>query len=161
MNNRNRFVSTGIVSLFMIFTVFCMVILALLTFQTSKTDLENAAYALHQTAAYYDACAKASDLCRELNEQCSQIYYESSDYDSFLENLTSLSLPESVFYDAEEKCFILDVPFSQTQSLHVSIQLPSRETSMWSLSVHDWYTMNIGDWTPDLHQNVLQKGENQ
>ena len=60
--NKGSLVSIGIPSIFLIFTVLTMSILAVLTFMVSRTDQAESALALEQTQAYYAACSRAADV---------------------------------------------------------------------------------------------------
>lgn len=57
---RTQFLSMGIPSMFVIFSVLCLVILALLTLGTSRQDLQAAQVSLKQTTDYCNACTQAS-----------------------------------------------------------------------------------------------------
>ena len=50
---RTSFLSIGIPSMCVIFSVLCLVILALLTLGTSRQDLQTSRLSLDQTTAYY------------------------------------------------------------------------------------------------------------
>ena len=63
--NRTSFLSVGIPSMCTIFSVLCLVILALLTLNTSEQDLQTSRIALEQTTAYYTACSAASSKYQE------------------------------------------------------------------------------------------------
>ena len=56
---RTSFLSIGIPSMCVIFSVLCLVILALLTLGTSRQDLQTSRLSLDQTTAYYTACSTA------------------------------------------------------------------------------------------------------
>ena len=56
---RTQFLSMGIPSMFVIFSVLCLVILALLTLGTSRQDLQAAQVSLKQTTDYCNACTQA------------------------------------------------------------------------------------------------------
>ena len=54
------FVTVGIPSLFLIFSVLCLCVLALLTLGSSRSGLNTARYSMEQTEKYYNACSKAT-----------------------------------------------------------------------------------------------------
>ena len=70
--NRTSFLSVGIPSMCTIFSVLCLVILALLTLNTSEQDLQTSRIALEQTTAYYTACSAASSKYQELTAYAQQ-----------------------------------------------------------------------------------------
>ena len=57
-----------------IFSVLCLVILSLLTLNTSRQDLKNSKLTLEQTTAYYTACSTASEEYQELTDYAQQIF---------------------------------------------------------------------------------------
>ena len=61
MNKRRTvFLSSGLPSMFVIFSILCMVILSLLALGTSRQDLQTSQLSLDQTTAYYKACSAAT-----------------------------------------------------------------------------------------------------
>ena len=72
--NRTSFLSVGIPSMCTIFSVLCLVILALLTLNTSEQDLQTSRIALEQTTAYYTACSAASSKYQELTAYAQQAF---------------------------------------------------------------------------------------
>ena len=55
------FVTVGIPSLFLIFSVLCLCVLALLTLSSSRTSLTTARHSMEQTEKYYSACSEATE----------------------------------------------------------------------------------------------------
>lgn len=78
-----------------IFSVLCLVILSLLTLNTSRQDLKNSKLTLEQTTAYYTACSTASEEYQELTDYAQQIFADCKDrnaYDTRMSSVTKLSL---------------------------------------------------------------------
>lgn len=55
------FVTVGIPSLFLIFSVLCLCVLALLTLGSSRSSLNTARHSMEQTENYYTGCANATE----------------------------------------------------------------------------------------------------
>ena len=71
---RTSFLSTGIPSMCTIFSVLCLVVLSLLTLNTSRQDLKTSKLTLEQTTAYYTACSTASEEYQKLTDYAQQIF---------------------------------------------------------------------------------------
>lgn len=155
MKKQSSFVSMGITSLFLIFSVFGLVILSLLTYHTSRSDRAAASQSLAQTAAYYSACSHAADLYTELNTLLQE---NGASVSTDPEAICSLSLPENVLYDTELHRFTILCSVSETQELLVTLELSVSDDSAPALAISEWRTRAAGEWNPDLHQNVYQKG---
>jgi hypothetical protein len=159
MNRRKRFVSTGILSLFLIFTVFCMVILTLMAYRTSRMDVSDAKDSLAQSTAYYETCSHATDLCLGLEDLAETVAADSSDAENFAKNFAEAlagetDYKETVQYDAGKNELSFSLPFSDTQSLYVSLSVSFQTDGKAALSLKSWKTSLIGEWNPNLHQNV-------
>ena len=159
--SRISFVTMGIPSLFLVFSVLCLVILSLFTYSTSMRDLRMSQAAMEQTAAYYEACSKASEtyeqtelLLRELavTSQNESEYYASAD--NFFQKT------EELFWQPDTKTLSGDFEISDTQLLHIELQIlyPSPASSS-CLKILTWNTQSCGSWNPDTTQPVY-KGEN-
>lgn len=155
MKRENSFVSMGIVSLFLIFSVFVMVVLCLLTYSTSSSDYISSKSAMEETAAYYEACSRATDMYAALAEELTALTSEKEEAD-FYEALSSSNYPEDIQYEEETAMYSITCPFSDTQELvaqfHVSYQQGANP-----LTLSSWKTRITGEWIPDLHQNVFKK----
>ena len=60
------FVTVGIPSLFLIFSVLCLCVLALLTLSSSRTSLTTARHSMEQTEKYYSACSEATERVADI-----------------------------------------------------------------------------------------------
>ena len=63
------FVTVGIPSLFLIFSVLCLAVLSLLTLGNSRSELSTARNSMQQTEDYYNACSQASTVINEIQPQ--------------------------------------------------------------------------------------------
>lgn len=137
MHRQHYFVSIGVPSLFLIFTVFCMVILSLLTYRTSLHDRIRAERSLEQTDNYLAACSQASDQYMEL---CDSLAEETSDK-------AFTQVPAEMQYT---------FAFSDTQCLQMTV-LPVLSGQTLTLQITEWSTRITSSWNPDTHQNVFKK----
>ena len=72
------FVTVGIPSLFLIFSVLCLCVLALLTLNRSRTGMSAAQHSLEQTEKYYNACSKATETVTEIRDSLTGYASDSS-----------------------------------------------------------------------------------
>lgn len=162
MKKRNSLVTIGVPSLFLIFSVLCMVIFSLLSLSTSRSDLSMSEQTLTQTTNYYNACNTATELCLEMEDQLLSNYANAENKNDFYRQLDFLqtdfpNLNVSVHWNAETKQVSFEIPFSDTQALSVTLNTfyPETETDSF-LEIDSWKTIVIGDWDPDTKQNIFQ-----
>ena len=86
------FVTVGIPSLFLIFSVLCLCVLALLTLGSSRSGLNTARYSMEQTEKYYNACSKATETVSEIRNELSQYADNASDEAKYFSLIQALSL---------------------------------------------------------------------
>ena len=194
-SGRNSFVLTGIPSLFLVFGVLTMAVLALLTLGTSRRDLRESKLSLSATNAYYEACNEASDLVNQLRQILSEdtaadsLPFASASREAAADSpsasaameaaadspsasaaletaadfpsasaateASSVSLLSFVSWDEADGRCVFEIPFSETQVLHVEMVreiLPDQ--SGYTFSIPVWDTRIIGEWTPDTLQNL-------
>ncbi len=164
MNRRkSTFLSIGIPSMFVIFSVLCMVILALLTLGTSRQDLQTAQISLQQTSDYYSACTKASTIYAEITKYAMQTVSAADDeaaYLSEMENITGHFSDIPVTWNQKSQTASFTLNYTDSQGLYVEIQLsyPSGNSGL-TPEILTWKTVSTGTWNPDTSQPVY-KGEN-
>ena len=73
------FVTVGIPSLFLIFSVLCLCVLALLTLGSSRSSLNTARHSMKQTENYYTGCADATETVSEIRDDLEQYREKASD----------------------------------------------------------------------------------
>ena len=66
---KKSFISTGIPTIFMVFAVLCLVILALMSWGTSMNDLASARLSLTQSEKYYEACSLGTALLEQIRQE--------------------------------------------------------------------------------------------
>ena len=151
------FVTIGIPSLFLIFSVLCLVILALLSLGTSRSDLRECQLSMKQTAAYYDACTDASDLCTQINDYLLDTYAHSNGESAYFSTLKEISstFPQ-VSWDAQTNQISFDEIISDDQKLHIILKV-SYPRSPWDIpcDILTWETSVYSQWEPDSKQNLL------
>lgn len=184
MNRKQHsFVTVGITSLFLIFSVLCLVILALLTLGTSRSDLRMSRLALEQTTAYYDACGEVTDFCSELDALLSTSCTQAMDEEAYYKKVNTIvndiahSLESSpspadevsktpdqegglfFSYDKTSRRICVYASFSENQRLFTELEIlfPEKEGDSY-LEILTWKTEVQGSWNPDTKQPVF-KGE--
>ena len=157
-NKKHSFVSIGIPSLFLIFSVLCLVILSLLTLGTSRSDLRLSRLALEQTTAYYEGCGTATELYNKARETAAEAYgrtQSKADYYADLEAFAR-SAPEFTWnQDTQELSY--ELPLSDSRALYVALYAPYPRTNGGAyLEITAWNTISTGTWEADTHQPVYQ-----
>ena len=66
---KKSFISTGIPTIFMVFAVLCLVVLALMSWGTSMNDLASARLSLTQSEKYYEACSLGTGLLEQIRQE--------------------------------------------------------------------------------------------
>ena len=156
--NSGGIVTTGIPSLFLIFSVLCLVILSLMALGTSRTDRTSSRNSLDQTSRYYEACTIASHRCAAI-EEAFEAFSGGSGEEClrFAREYLSETLGQE---STGEGIYTLSVPFSPVLSLHVELEpAASDPESRPVLKIRSWYTAQEGEWTPDLHQDLYIPGQ--
>ena len=153
---KTLFAATGIPSLFLIFGVLCLAVLALLTLGNSRSALSSARLSMEQTELYYKACQTASDQVSQIQD-CLVSYYKISagedDYYTAADRLSSEI--SGVTVDTAEHTIQFSCEFSDTQELSVKLQIlyPSTDEDTF-LDILEWKTEVTDTWNPDNSQNL-------
>lgn len=156
MKQKSSLVSTGIVSIFLIFSVLCLVILSLLTLGTSRSDLAMSRQTMKQTGSYYDACNHATEFCADLENFLWNSYMESTDSTEYFARLQDFS-HETWAYQKKDRQISLEIPFSDTQALLICLDVLYPEMDENTvLRIHTWKTIVTGTWNPDTKQHIFQ-----
>ena len=144
--NRTSFLSVGIPSMCTIFSVLCLVILALLTLNTSEQDLQTSRIALEQTTAYYTACSAASSKYQELTAYAQQAY------NTLMSSVTQ-QYPDAR-WDSKTQILSFTVDFAEKQAIYVEINIPY--SSDLIPEILTWKTISTAAWNPDTRQPVYK-----
>lgn len=149
---KRDFVTTGIPSIFTIFTVLVLVILALMSYGTSRTDLEESRLSLEQTENYYEACEAGT---RIYSEACTALQGLSGDALAKAAEKYFSSLPsaegQSCRYDPETGDATLLLTYSKRQALEFQFQVSEDAASPLACS---WRSVQSGEWKASALDNL-------
>ena len=81
------FVTVGIPSLFLVFSVLVLSVLSLLTLGSSRSSLSTARHSLEQTEDYYAACRKATDNISGIRSSLEQFASASSGEEAYFSRI--------------------------------------------------------------------------
>lgn len=154
------FVTVGIPSLFLIFSVLCLCVLALLTLGSSRTSLTTARHSMEQTENYYTACSKATETVSGIRSTLNQYVTGASDEAEYFSRIQSFTdTQDALTWNAKKHTLSFSTGISDTQQLSVILEIfyPEKDTDP-TLKILQWKTELTGTWKPDDHQNVF-KGE--
>lgn len=154
------FVTVGIPSLFLIFSVLCLCVLALLTLGSSRTSLTTARHSMEQTENYYTACSKATETVSGIRSTLNQYVTGASDEAEYFSRIQSFTdTQDALTWNAKKHTLSFSTGISDTQQLSVILEIfyPEKDTDS-TLKILQWKTELTGTWKPDDHQNVF-KGE--
>ena len=154
------FVTVGIPSLFLIFSVLCLCVLALLTLGSSRSNLNTARHSMEQTENYYTGCAGATETVSEIHDDLEQYREKASDEAGYFSMVKKLAdTRDDLSWDPRSHTLSFFVAISGTQQLSVVLEIfyPQKKSSSAYL-ILQWNTELTGSWQPDNHQNVF-KGE--
>ena len=149
------FLSVGIPSMCTIFSVLCLVILALLTLNTSEQDLQTSRIALEQTTAYYTACSAASSKYQELTAYAQQAFTDcqkKQTYNTLMSSVTQ-QYPDAR-WDPKTQILSFTVDFAEKQAIYVEINIPY--SSDLIPEILTWKTISTAAWNPDTRQPVYK-----
>ena len=158
MNKRRTvFLSSGLPSMFVIFSILCMVILSLLALGTSRQDLQTSQLSLDQTTAYYKACSAATAQYTEITEYIQKTAESASDREHYLSQMKNL---ENTVWSRQSETFSLTLDYSDALALYVEAKAEyAGASTLPDLKIITWKTISTGTWTPDTRQPVYNKGE--
>lgn len=174
---RSSFLSIGIPSMCIIFSVLCLVILALLTLGTSRQDLQTSQLTLNQTTAYYTSCSEATKKYQELTDYAKATLADSTDQQTYNKKMSAITEHFSeATWNQETQIISFTVDFTDDQAIYIEIKFPyptassgtsiSAKVSEKSYSsdflpeILTWKTISTADWNPDTKQPVY-KGDTQ
>lgn len=153
---KTLFAATGIPSLFLIFGVLCLAVLALLTLGNSRSALSSARLSMEQTEQYYKACQTASEQISQIQDCLVSYYKNSAGEDAYYTAVDRLTNEISgVTVDTAEHTVQFTCEFSDTQELSVKLQIlcPSTEEDTF-LDILEWKTEVTDTWSPDNSLNL-------
>ncbi|MDO5783100.1 MAG: hypothetical protein Q4P27_11640 [Eubacteriales bacterium] len=154
------FVTVGIPSLFLIFSVLVLSVLALLTLGSSRSSLNTAQHSLEQTENYYAACTKATETISQLRSSAAQFTAESASEAEYFSRIKELADTQGTLtWDSVRHTLSFSEKISDTQQLSVAVEIfyPTEKSSP-ALNILQWNTELTHSWTPDNSQNVFKGG---
>lgn len=154
------FVTVGIPSLFLIFSVLCLCVLALLTLGSSRSSLNTARHSMEQTENYYKACSSATETVSEIRTSLEQYMEKASDESGYFSMIQKLAdHGDDLTWDPDIHTLSFSVEISETQQLSVVLEIfYPQKSDPSTYQILQWNTELTGSWEPDNHQNVF-KGE--
>lgn len=154
------FVTVGIPSLFLIFSVLCLCVLALLTLNRSRTGMSAAQHSLEQTKKYYNACSKATETVTEIRDSLTGYASDSSNESEYFAQVQAFADSREDFsWDPSAHTLAFSAEMTDTQQLSVILEiLYPQDNNSDLLRIRQWSTYLTDTWKPDNHQNVF-KGE--
>ena len=162
MNKRRTvFLSSGLPSMFVIFSILCMVILSLLALGTSRQDLQTSQMSLDQTTAYYKACSDATAQYTEITEYIRKTAESASDKERYLSQMKNLEKNfKNTVWSRQSETFSLTLDYSDTLALYVEAKAEyAGASTLPDLKIITWKNISTRTWTPDTRQPVYNKGE--
>lgn len=154
------FVTAGIPSLFLIFSVLCLCVLALLTLSSSRTSLTTARHSMEQTEKYYAACSEATETVTEIRSSLTGYSTSASSEAAYFSQVGAFAdTQQDLSWNPDDHTLSFSREFSDTQKLSVILEVfypEGNDTSM--LKILQWSTESADTWNPDNHQNIF-KGE--
>lgn len=154
------FVTVGIPSLFLIFSVLCLCVLALLTLSSSRTSLTTARHSMEQTEKYYSACSEATERVADIRSTLAGYLASAEDKAEYFSQVkTFADTQQDLVWNSSDHTLSFSTKFADSQQLSVILEIfyPGKtETSV--LKILQWSTESNGTWNPDNHQNLF-KGE--
>ena len=153
--HRTVFLSSGLPSMFVIFSILCMVILSLLALGTSRQDLQTSQIALEQTTAYYTACSAASSKYQELTAYAQQAFTDCQKQQTYNTRMSSVTqqYPDAR-WDPKTQILSFTVDFTEEQAICVEINIPY--SSDLIPEILTWKTISTAAWNPDTRQPVYK-----
>ncbi|MDE1470627.1 hypothetical protein [Eubacterium limosum] len=144
MRKNKQGMSVGVVSLIMIFVVFLLVSLAVLSLTTASANTRMAEKSLSMQNAYYEADATAQETLAKIDGVLRTGGADSGALEA---------LGRGVVYDPETGVIAFDTKVSSTATLKSELRVEGN-----SVSVTRWQTVMDGDWQPDSDTENLWNG---
>lgn len=144
MRKNRQGMSVGVVSLIMIFVVFLLVSLAVLSLTTASANARMADKSLSMQSAYYEADANAQETLAQIDG----VLRSGGADQGALE-----ALGRGVVYDPETGVIAFDTEISDTATLKSELCVEGD-----SVSVIQWQTVPDGEWQTDSDTKNLWKG---
>ena len=162
--NRQKFsfTSIGTVSLFMIFAVLCMAILASLSLSSASVDLRSARRLADHQTEYYKASGNAEQTLSTLREEMERIYEASADTDTYYETVRTSLAEESMVEDlivseneTDQLLVSFTCPLNETQVLSARLALLDPASGAGFFKILSWQEVTTADWEVNNTLNLI------
>ncbi|MDO5136340.1 MAG: hypothetical protein Q4D55_09825 [Eubacteriales bacterium] len=150
-------VTTGIPSLFLIFSVLVLAVLALSSLGASRSDLKTSQVSLQQTTAYFEACGRASDFCAQAEKELTAIKRDAPTPEYFYEKAAEyFSQFEEAAWNPANKTAVYQKTFSDRQSLRIVLSPTFSQKEEGCLSILSWNTAVSDQWESQVTFPVMK-----
>lgn len=144
MRKNKQGMSVGVISLIMIFVVFLLASLAILSLTTASANTRIAKKALTMQTDYYNADTKAQETLAKVDGVLKTAGPSP-------EALTAVD--STVVYNPETGVIAYNTKMNDTSALQVELLVSGN-----SYSIVRWQTITTGDWKVDGHNKDIWKG---
>ena len=148
---KHDFVTTGIPSIFMIFTVLVLVILSLMSLGTSRSDREESLLSYDTTRSYYEAGETATQIFSEAVQ-----VYANEGAEAMKDYLLHPAEPLTCLYEEESQAYRLTIPYTGRQALLVEL---AEGSGSCPLIVKTWMSIQTGSWKDESTMNLFIPGQ--
>lgn len=154
------FTSTGIPSLFLIFSVLCLAVLSLLTLGNTRSELLSAKQSLKQSEQYYTSCAAASEHISQIQNALVSCYKFADDQKSYYDLVGQrIGNTSGLTWNSSNQTIDFKEQIADTQELIISLKVmyPQSDKDTF-LQIQQWQTDSTASWNPDNSQSVYKGG---
>ena len=144
MRKNKQGMSVGVVSLIMIFVVFLLVSLAVLSLTTASANARMAGKSLETQTAYYEADAKAQETLAQIDGALKSVGADPAALEG---------LDRGVTCEPETGTIRFDTAVSDTATLKSELRVEGNRAA-----VIRWQTVTGGEWQTDDTKNLWKGG---
>lgn len=143
---KNSVISTGTVSIVLIFVLLSMLTFAVLSLVSAQADLRLSAKSAQRTTDYYEAENSANDVLIEIDKLVKTEAGSCSDENELAKRISE-KIDAGVQVEADGGRLSYEVPAGEEQSLEVEIAVSLEDNG--SLEIEKWKTKTDHEWTED------------
>ncbi len=157
---RQRFISTGVSSILMVFVVLCLITFATLALASAGADYRLSVKVSERATAYYEAEAKANEALARIDGVLLEQYNSSEsgqEYeDKLLEGLSELAFAETQRDEQGVRITFSEV-IDDTESLEVELAaVYPQDAEEGFYRIEKWQSVSREEWNPDMALPVMQ-----